>query len=343
MAFITVGAQAQAQVPKECLPIDNTHSCAPWTTGYYINATELGLVYGLQGPIPDAQYWDKLIHDTTSGGDRQASMWRDWAQCTGYNGELIQYSRSYNCLTDIHWYSSGCNANVKPASAPTTFCSGVCEAYGTAVRTMIEDNKVCPKGMPQQLLSQISERRSHAVVAAQSCEYVLSQIGGGSQQQCSYGVTDDHASCGFAGDHTTAEAYCKQYPTAACCTRLNKSSSPSAPSTPASSTSAPIAPTQNATESNATNNTTSNKPSALIANQVQAVTHSNAQSSTASDDPGSTSSGAQSWASTNKNTLIGAGAAIGFIVVAGVAVGVIRARRRSAAVQPRRADGTVPL
>ena len=60
---------------------------------------------------------------------------------------------------------------------------------------MIEDEKVCPKGMPQQLLSQISERRSHAVVAAQSCEYVLSQIGG-DRHQCSYGVTDDHISCG---------------------------------------------------------------------------------------------------------------------------------------------------
>ncbi|KAJ3034449.1 hypothetical protein HDV00_005028 [Rhizophlyctis rosea] len=327
----------QYSVPKECIPIDKTNSCAPWSTGYYINATELGLVYGLKGPIPDAAYWDKLIHDTTSGGKMQAQMWKDWAQCTGYNGELIQYSRSYNCLTDIHWYSQGCNAYAKPVNPPT-FCTGVCEAYGTAVKKMIDNTKVCPKGMPNQLLSQYSERRSHAVVAAQSCDYVLQGLGG-SQSQCTYGVGDDHTSCGFSGDQETAKAYCQQYPKAACCTRLNGGSyTSSAPS------SAPTSTSSNSTSGSNTNSTTSPKK-ALILNSVQSLLHQNAQASAASDDAtgSSSSSGGQSWAQQNQAALIGGGIAVGIVVVAGVAVGVIRARRRSAAIAPRRADGTTPL
>lgn len=94
----------------ECLDISSTTVCSPWSSGYRINKTELSLVYNIQ--INSAADWNEAVVGATSGGQKQRELWNKWAGCSGYQGEPIQFSRSYTCLTDIFLFSAGCNVKV---------------------------------------------------------------------------------------------------------------------------------------------------------------------------------------------------------------------------------------
>ncbi|KAJ3183565.1 hypothetical protein HDU85_001994 [Gaertneriomyces sp. JEL0708] len=238
VALLAIGeAQAAPRPqPSECIPITSTTSCAPFNQGYYINTTELALVYGLSGRIPDADSWDRLVRNVTSGGVNQAHMWKNWAQCTGYEGQPIQYYRTYTCITDIFLYSRGCNNNLQPEKQPAKICEEACESYGAAVTEMITDNEVCPQkfgDFSQQVYDEVSDRRSYALTGAESCKSMISgwsakDDGKGS---CTWGVADDHTSCGFGGDPKTAELYCTAFPDELCCQHRGKSATAATPST----------------------------------------------------------------------------------------------------------------
>ena len=104
-------------------------------------ATELTRIYALSSPIT-ADIWNTQVVRTTSGGPHQSTIWKNWSGCDGYNGELIQYSRTYVCLTDIFLFSAGCNAEQQ---GKLDICDGVCDAYGDAVGKLVDNEKICPK------------------------------------------------------------------------------------------------------------------------------------------------------------------------------------------------------
>ncbi|KAJ3090409.1 E3 ubiquitin-protein ligase sh3rf2 [Quaeritorhiza haematococci] len=265
--------QQPASRPSECIPLDTTTACAPWTSGYYINATELALVYGLNKPLSAASDWDELVYSSTAGGDIQAKLWSSWAQCTGYTGQPIQFFRTYVCLTDIFMFSAGCNE--KPPEP--RLCPDTCDLYGKAVQALIRDETACPPyGQLQQTapgdFDVLNERRHYVSEAAESCKSVLSswaplyadqsdrtpkqqsfRSGGYAEdydERNSYfqesscpsdkyfvGVQDDNGYCGFSGNLDIAKKYCADFPNAPCCTRLSaqpgKKPAASRPSSPA--------------------------------------------------------------------------------------------------------------
>ncbi|KAJ3280811.1 hypothetical protein HK104_000392 [Borealophlyctis nickersoniae] len=325
-----VAATGVAAADKECIPVDDNTACAPWNKGYSINATALGRVYGLSGPIPDAKFWDKMMREVTSGGESQARPWRDWVGCSGYNGQLIQYFRSYACLTDLHYYSAGCNKDVKP---PAQLCGGVCDAYGAAVTQLVSNPTLCPLNLgnvPQSRYEEVSQARSFALAGASSCKWLAGTygLGGTGTQQCIYGVDADHYGCGFGDDEKTAKAYCGQYPNAACCARLKGGSASASPSPK------PQGPSKIASFADSFEKIGAGNPNSLL--------HSSAQADSTTSGS-STSAQGGSWIEQNKLPLIGASAGVAALIAAGVAVGVVRARRRSTVVPSRRGGGTTPL
>ncbi|KAI8810217.1 hypothetical protein BJ742DRAFT_801057 [Cladochytrium replicatum] len=216
----------------ECISIASTSSCAPWTNGYYINATELALVYGLQESAPDAAYWDKLVNAMTGGGDLQAAIWAEWAQCLGYHGAPIQYYRSYVCLTDIFFYSAGCNpgTTISPPLHPD-----VCDVYKESVVGLIQDPNACPSldkladNLEGAALQDVFDRRSYLLSADESCRSILNSYSQSSDASV-WGVTADQNSCGFGGNITVARSYCDDvfaqfHQKPKCCDTLSGSSS----------------------------------------------------------------------------------------------------------------------
>ncbi|KAI8813369.1 hypothetical protein BJ742DRAFT_790185 [Cladochytrium replicatum] len=221
----------------ECISIASTSSCAPWTNGYYINSTELALVYGLQESAPDAVYWDKLVNAMTGGGDLQAAIWAEWAQCLGYHGAPIQYYRSYVCLTDIFFYSAGCNpsTSISPPLHPD-----VCDVYKESVVGLIQDPNACPSldkladNLEGAALQDVFDRRSYLLSADESCRSILNSYAQSSDASV-WGVTADQNSCGFGGNITVARAYCddvfaQYHQKPKCCETLVGSSSASSQS-----------------------------------------------------------------------------------------------------------------
>lgn len=103
-----------ARVLAECLSIKDTTACAPWSgTDLYIDSDKLSEAYGLkEGQTLDAKMWETILINTTSGGDAQMKIWKNWIQCD-YKGEMFQYYRSYACLTDIFSKSAKCNKKSK--------------------------------------------------------------------------------------------------------------------------------------------------------------------------------------------------------------------------------------
>ncbi|TPX55238.1 hypothetical protein PhCBS80983_g05488 [Powellomyces hirtus] len=320
---------ANSQVPKECLPIGDTTACAPFGKGHYINATELGLVYGLSGPVPDTKYWDKLVRDVTSGGEQQMNMWKNWAQCAGYKGEPIQYYRTYTCMTDLYMFSSGCNKATQP---PAPICAGACDAYGGAVASMIEDEEICPLKTAKNDAEnkQIAARRSYALTGAQSCRKIVSSWNARhDQRQCQWGVDDDQRSCGFSGDTKTADQYCKDMPSDPCCRRRGAGgaathpksdsthSSPSAESHQASFVGQkPVVSAHGATQSQASLIGTKPAVAAQGATQVSGA-----------DGPEAASEPAPSFFAQNKTAIIASSAGIAALLVAGAVIGTMYARK----------------
>ncbi|KAI8926562.1 hypothetical protein BC831DRAFT_456157 [Entophlyctis helioformis] len=232
--------------PAECVPIGSTSSCSPWAHGFYINATLLSRVYGLadgEPPLSAAQ-WDRLVAATTSGGDMQAGIWRNWAGCSGYDGQPIQFYRSFVCLTDIFDLSAGCNSLLsnpafqRPAAPVGGLCSSVCSSYGEAISSLIEDAAVCPPP-PQQprhpsarrqrqpdgrFEAAIMARRRDAHNGGRLCARLTNawQDVFGPASACIAGVDGDASACGFAASPDVAREYCALFPRAPCCSSLAK-------------------------------------------------------------------------------------------------------------------------
>ncbi|TPX64055.1 hypothetical protein SpCBS45565_g06155 [Spizellomyces sp. 'palustris'] len=304
-AVSQVRADSKEYSSHECIPIQETSACAPFGQGYFINGTELGLVYGLSGPIPDAKYWDRLVRDVTSGGEHQAQMWRNWAQCTGYSGEPIQYYRTYTCMTDIFMFSAGCNKDYKPPSTP--ICEKTCDAYGSAVSELIRDSSVCPTSFGnygQAVYQEVSDRRSFALTGAESCKHIVQSWSGASgykQDSCMWGVEEDHKSCGFGGDSKTADMYCKDYPQDGCCQRRGSYKN--------DHKTAAAAPVENQAVKGA-------KPAEL------------ASQGATGGEPSAAGDENSSFVQRNKVPIIAGSVGAAMIIVGGVAVGVVRARKR---------------
>ncbi|KAJ3223385.1 hypothetical protein HK099_001211 [Clydaea vesicula] len=236
----------------ECIEIDKTSACAPWQSGYYINKTELSLVYGQK--IAFQEDWDNFVYSATSGGEYQAKLWNDWAKCTKYKGAPIQYSRTYTCLTDIFLFSSGCN---KKAPQPSP-CPDFCEVYGKAVETLLSDDEACPNVQEfienEEEYLTVESRRTILASAASGCKEILTSWSSGkyegkvhpnqgftsggyaydyedgvyfTESSCPSekfinGVDEDAFYCGFGGNLNAANSYCKDFNDAPCCKILEK-------------------------------------------------------------------------------------------------------------------------
>ncbi|KAJ2996196.1 hypothetical protein HDV02_006724 [Globomyces sp. JEL0801] len=220
--FIATLSLVIAQVPDGCQSIKSTNACSPWSgNDLYIDSTKLAQAYGLKDSDKlDAAAWEKAVIDTTSGGQTQALMWKDWAQCSGYNGELIQYYRSYVCLTDIFVLSARCNVGKVQM---TPLCSEACTNYGGALTTLMNNNADCPTVKDQKILAAVEKRRSFALRAADSCQKLSQTSYFNLKEQCVPGIKSDQESCGFGGNATIAQAYCQNFPNAACCSHVAKS------------------------------------------------------------------------------------------------------------------------
>ncbi|KAI8831554.1 hypothetical protein BC829DRAFT_494497 [Chytridium lagenaria] len=115
-------ASSSSSIPSECLPLDHTTICAPWTKGYYINATAVTEVYSvwlkktygsgsahLVPKITTPLEWESLLRETTASGPVLESMLSTYLRCDSYQGQPIQYYRTFACLKDVFGVSARCN------------------------------------------------------------------------------------------------------------------------------------------------------------------------------------------------------------------------------------------
>ncbi|KAJ3176228.1 hypothetical protein HDU87_005443 [Geranomyces variabilis] len=344
-AAAAAASTAAAQRPAECIAIDATTACAPFGIGHYVNATQLGHVYGLSGPLPSAAYWDDLVRQVTSRGDKQKDMWKNWAQCTGYQGEPIQYYRTYTCMTDVYVFSAGCN--VKTPDVP--ICESACDAYGSAVKLLVSDTEVCPASDNKM----VNDRRNYALAGAKSCKGVMTAWNGKDNytpdpQTCSVGVWDDDTSCGFGGDVDTAAMFCTQVPNDPCCLRRRRQQQQT-PQTTGDAKPPPAAPKNDAP---AAPGKSAGGPAALAATQPQAA--GDILASEAINGSESSSNDESFW-SKNKTAIIAGTASVAAVLVAIAVVGTlylrkaratsqnINARLRSKGMHATSGEGAVPF
>ncbi|KAI8898940.1 hypothetical protein BC833DRAFT_587790 [Globomyces pollinis-pini] len=219
MFTILLQLLAVQSTSNNCISIKSSKSCSPWNQiDLSIDLNRLADAYGIQDKSQfNLQTWDQLVIDITSGGQKQAELWKNWAQCSKYTGDLIQYYRSYVCLTDIFVLSSSCN-NSPPNSIPK-LCDTVCDEYGAALNQLMKDEQQCPKTTD----SITQTRRSYAVKGADSCKKISQAIMFNHKSECLNGIDSDQKSCGFSGNEKVANLYCAKYPTAPCCSRMSVS------------------------------------------------------------------------------------------------------------------------
>ena len=186
-----------------CVKLGNSSSvCAPWTgENVFIDTRKLSKLYGIK-PSKNASLfgvkeWDSLVVALTSGGKKQATFWKKWSACTGYKGELLQYYRSFVCLTDIFVHSASCNTKDQEL---TPICPEVCENYASAVKKMMMDEDVCPTDIYEDLeedaVKKIKKRRKIALNTLQICQKIASKSTFNKKEQCVTGIKGDQESCG---------------------------------------------------------------------------------------------------------------------------------------------------
>ncbi|KAJ2996198.1 hypothetical protein HDV02_006726 [Globomyces sp. JEL0801] len=181
---------------NSCLSIKDTSVCAPYNTGLFIDTLVISKTYDIDINVlkDNATIWEWAIIGATSGKQNSGQIlsWADWIQCTGYNGEPVQYFRSYDCYTDIFVLSAGCN-NLSPASVPP-LCTKACDTYGAAIKSLINNITLCTATQHPQAL----ENRQNAVNAAESCNGVADGNNAfKSQSFCINGIESDQKTCGM--------------------------------------------------------------------------------------------------------------------------------------------------
>ncbi|KAJ3284467.1 hypothetical protein HDU79_008108 [Rhizoclosmatium sp. JEL0117] len=184
---------------NECVPIGNFETaCAPLTTGLFLNVTAISRFYGLPSN-PSLSQWEAA----------RLSTLKSFRSLLGCNDDYtVRYSATAMCQADIE-RSKGCNQG---RTLPQ-LCTGTCQAYTNDVSHMLQDAVACPNSNDPNI--------QHGRIQAGQC--TVSQ-----QTTCSIGVIADTTSCGYGGNLTIANAFCKYYSNAPpCCSNLAKISSDS--------------------------------------------------------------------------------------------------------------------
>ncbi|KAJ3415460.1 hypothetical protein HDV05_004902 [Chytridiales sp. JEL 0842] len=216
-----------ANIPKECIPIESTSVCSPWNKGYYINSTELAAAYSIVNPaISSAKEWENLLWATAVADFKaqpwKKDVWSSYLHCDGYEGEPIQYSLTYACLTDIFFFSAGCNVAAKTSVPDVPLCAGTCSNYGSALGALVNDTTACSPTKPASISgdewADVQERRAFWLTGEESCNNLVGEWTYEKEpEQCNEGVDDDYKTCGFGGDVAAATAYCRDVKSAASC------------------------------------------------------------------------------------------------------------------------------
>ncbi|KAJ3118207.1 hypothetical protein HDU96_003247 [Phlyctochytrium bullatum] len=218
-SFASFFRQAQDSLPSECLSLETSNVCAPWTTGYYINATAIRLAYGLEH-VPTVADWSNVITSLSYGGELLKDVMINVAGCTGpaNKGQTVQFMKTNLCLKDVFYYSQGCNRGKVPQH---TVCKETCGAYQKALDSLLEDEKACPATTDKEVL----EERKNIAQDSETCTSLVKKWTAqvpGYETSCYNGVQDDLSTCGLGGNLEEAASYCKKYPTAKCCEAYKK-------------------------------------------------------------------------------------------------------------------------
>ncbi|KAJ3352646.1 Protein Xrp2 [Kappamyces sp. JEL0680] len=226
LTFLLLFMAVQA---KRCVEFSKSKVCNPWNNGNLrLDLDALGALYGWdkakRGVGFSVSDWEMAVTDTTGGGTAQAEFWRAAAYCPNYDGQPIQYARSFVCLKDIFVHSASCNQHLKSQTPP--LCASVCEAYSLAIKNFIYDEKVCPRLAHRSNF--YKEQRSEVERAAKTCRKISARAVFKSPGSCIRGIESDAISCGttgwltlgFGGNSTVAKRFCSFHPEQSCCTDL---------------------------------------------------------------------------------------------------------------------------
>ncbi|KAJ3304864.1 hypothetical protein HDV03_002246 [Kappamyces sp. JEL0829] len=218
LTFLLLFMAVQA---KRCVEFSKSKVCNPWNNGNLrLDLDALGALYGWdkakRGVGFSVSDWEMAVADTTGGGTAQAEFWRAAAYCPNYDGQPIQYARSFVCLKDIFVHSASCNQHLKSQTPP--LCASVCEAYSLAIKNFIYDEKVCPRLVHRSHF--YKEQRSEVERAAKTCRKISARAAFKSPGSCIRGIESDAISCGFGGNSTVAKRFCSFHPEQSCCTDL---------------------------------------------------------------------------------------------------------------------------
>ncbi|KAJ3269620.1 hypothetical protein HDV01_001181 [Terramyces sp. JEL0728] len=211
-------------LPNNCVPVSLQSACAPWTNGAFIDTNVLNQVYF--GPKANVSFvtatsWNQLILDNSAGSFNLRTGWSDFLGCTGYRGELIQYYRTFLCLTDIFYYSAACNT---PPTNDTLkyppLCSSSCDTYGDSLKQVVlgECTNFLTTNITQQQQTAFDNHKKVVQNAADQCKSLFtSGTYFKGQDVCQSGIALDNSTCGFGGDTGSKENYCLKNPNVTCC------------------------------------------------------------------------------------------------------------------------------
>ncbi|KAJ3120089.1 E3 ubiquitin-protein ligase sh3rf1 [Nowakowskiella sp. JEL0407] len=194
---------------QNCISIDSTDACSPWAAGLKIDTAALSAAYGVT--IETASQWNEIVKTFSRGGPTQGKLWSDYLHCPTYQGDPIQYYRTYVCLTDIFQLSKSCNptATISPTIYPE-----VCDVYSAALKGIVNDcptlaNLVGQDGLlDEKTLADVFERRKGMLSAKETCKELVTSNSKSNETQV-WGVKDDQRSCGFASNPDVAYQYCR--------------------------------------------------------------------------------------------------------------------------------------
>ncbi|KAJ3311822.1 hypothetical protein HDV04_003562 [Boothiomyces sp. JEL0838] len=197
--------------PK-CISITETTVCSPWSN-MQIDVDVLSNVYQPKTTL-DAKTWEQLLLQSTN--TEQKTLWQSWANCSLDDTEVIPYSRSYNCLTDIFVFSKDCNQG-KTAPRLEDF---VCQRYGNYLHLMEANDNVCPKlNQSSPYYDIMNQRRQSMCQAGDVCKKFL-ELPNFTGQPKIPGVDTDSSTCG-TGTSDAYKKYCSLNPGESCCLNTN--------------------------------------------------------------------------------------------------------------------------
>ncbi|KAJ3112844.1 hypothetical protein HK100_002176 [Physocladia obscura] len=85
----------------ECVAVSAVKTCAPWTTGLFINATAVAAAHHLAAPAT-AVSWDAALQTNVSSA-------ADSLNCNTADPPPVQFWTTYVCLRDLFVLSADCN------------------------------------------------------------------------------------------------------------------------------------------------------------------------------------------------------------------------------------------